>query len=111
MIEIHQSNYNPDELAWEVIDSIADLLKGGAALWSADFDRLLESDRKLFEKVANGDDSNSTRDQWLGAEDEWRSMGASFGISVYDDGDAGWTYVGTEEEVGEFLDAQEKESE
>lgn len=110
MIEIHQSNYNPDELAWEVITAVVELLRVHSR-WDPEYDKLYEYDRGLFERVANGDDTNLSRDLWLGAEDEWRSMGASFGISVYDDGEAGWTYVGTEEEVGEFLDAQEKESE
>jgi hypothetical protein len=106
MIEIHQSTFNPDELGWEVILSVVELLKSRTP-WTPPYQELLDADERLFQSVVEGDDTNDTLDRWRGAEEEWRDLGASFGIAVYDDGEAGWTYVGTEEEINEFLEKQD----
>lgn len=110
MIEIHQSNYNPDELAWEVIESIIDLARNSGYRLSGKEGVTYDEDRALFERVANGDDSNETRDRWLGVEDYWQAWGRDRSIEVHDDGEAGWTYVGTSDEIEEFLNKQEEEA-
>jgi hypothetical protein len=105
MSEIHQSVYNPDELSWEVISEIHDQLVAIDPLIPDE--EIFEEDRTLFERVAAGDDTNATRDKWLGAEDDWRKTGQTYGIQVYDDGEAGWTYVGTEEEIAAVIGDEE----
>jgi hypothetical protein len=95
---INQSNYNPDELAWEVITTIREQITAAGG-WDLTLNTTFELDQDLFSRVAEGDDSNRTRDEWMSVEDEWRSIARKFGIEVYDDGEAGITLVGPTNEI------------
>lgn len=110
MIEIHQSIYNSDELAWEVINAIADEIRA-IDEWTDALAAQFAQDYAVFRKYAADDSAQTYADEpgMREIEDDWHRLGAACGIVVYDDGEAGWTYVGTEGEIEEFLKDQDEE--
>jgi hypothetical protein len=108
MREIWQGGYNPDELAWEVIEEIVGQVR---ATWALDGEReaLFAEDRAAFDRYAADDTGQAYADEpgMREREEDWRNWAWGKGIQVYDDGEAGWTYIGTTDEIEEFRDKQD----
>jgi hypothetical protein len=92
LVEIRQANYNPTELHSEVVRAIRTCIQFTNE-WTEELDNRFNEDMAVTDRaigwLSNEDDESP---QWI--EDEWRGIAMSFGISVFDDGEAGWTYVG-----------------
>ena len=101
MREIHQASYNTDQLSMEVIDAIADLLKEKGA-WS---DGLMNQFTNDYIEFLNHEKYGVTQEDvpMDEIEDGWKDLAAEYDIEVYDDGEAGWTYVGSSEEIHNLL--------
>lgn len=90
--EIHQQAYNNDELIAETISAIAAHIQADYD-WTPQLERQLAADLDTCDRWANdiaGEDEVQPGDILA----DWEGIGASYGIVVIQDGDAGWTYVG-----------------
>lgn len=92
LVEIRQADQNTDALHGEVLSGIRACIEFTGE-WTEELENRYNEDSAVIESAArylsNPEDESP---QWI--EDEWRGIAMSFGISVFDDGEAGWTYVG-----------------
>lgn len=90
--EIHQSSYNVDDLIAETISAIAAHIQADYD-WTDKLQRQFDADIETCFRWSTdiaGEDEVQPGDILT----DWEGIGASYGIVVIQDGEAGWTYVG-----------------
>lgn len=91
--EIHQSSYNVDDLIAETISAIAAHIQADYE-WTPELQEQFDQDIAMCERWSN-DTQNDAIDSYPGdILIAWEDIASKFGISVIEDGEAGWTYVG-----------------
>lgn len=108
--EFRQADYNPDELAMEVIEEIVGRVTAGFAL-DGERAKLLAADRAAFKRYAAAGSGPAFADSpdLPEAERDWRDWGENKGVVVWDDGYAGYTYVGTVAERDAYFEEEEED--
>lgn len=92
LVEIRQADQNTDALHGEVLKGIRACIEFTGD-WTEELSNRYAEDLSVIENAALYLSSPEDESPWW-IEDEWRGIAMSFGISVFDDEMAGWTYVG-----------------